>query len=206
MPVLLALSLLAADLSGNATFVAALDSYRQLDFEIALQKLEEVTTGDAQLPPSDLAVVQVWRGIVLSQLGENEAAGSALRAALELDRSVVTPADAPPSVVQSLEELRKELAPVEPPPPPPDDPKEPAEPSRFEDPMFLTGAGLVGGGALLAVTGTVGLLIVDAQVGAPASYDERVGLGNVGVGLLVTAVVGLGAAGAGAAILTLPAE
>ena len=204
---LLLLSFAAAEpLSENPVFEIALASYRDLEFERALAILDDLDGNAARFADKDRALLQLWRGIVQTQLGERDAADAAIESALDLAPSIVVPADAPPAFVhrvQTLQAARLEKVVETPTPDPPDGIAPDPAPVVEVNANGTIGLSLLVGGGAVALASAVALVVVDGALGTPADFGERQTLSGVAGVSAVLAGVGVIAAGAGAGLLWL---
>jgi hypothetical protein len=98
-----------ASAASNPYLSAAVRLYDDIEYESALEQLKKAETWSGNGPAEDVTI-QLYKGLVLAELGNSDAAASAFKAALALDPKADVPAKVSPKVRSLFVAARAELA------------------------------------------------------------------------------------------------
>lgn len=111
MPALIVVAGLVAGGTGGRSDVvsryltAARNLYEQLDYELALAQLDRAQTQSKGLP--DDAAINLYRGVILADLGRADESNAAFRTAVSLDPAAVLPFTVSPKVQEAFETAKR---------------------------------------------------------------------------------------------------
>lgn len=189
----------------DGAFDDGMSYYNRFEFEKASFRFRAATRSKDK-PAAEVARAHLWLGLALGQAGDEIGARDEFIQAIALDKNVVLPADAPPSLRPIFEDAM-----AHPRASTTEAPASTSATSDGKDEMPLTtiiGAAVAGGGVLAfaggAIAGAVAVSQADAanqerfQDDALAAHEQAAGTALVANALLVT---GAAASVAGAAVV-----
>jgi hypothetical protein len=99
----------SASAAGNPYLSAAVRLYDDIEYESALEQLKKAETWPGNGPAEDVTI-QLYKGLVLAELGKSDDASTAFKAALALDPKAELPGKVSPKVRGLFTAARAELA------------------------------------------------------------------------------------------------
>lgn len=189
----------------DGAFDDGMSYYNRFEFEKASFRFRAATRSNDK-PAAEVARAHLWLGLALAQAGDEIGAREEFIEAIALDKNVVLPADAPPSLrpifddayahprVASPAETSASTTPA---------------PAHSEMPLTtIVGAALAGGGVLAFAGGAIVGAVAVSQAEAAQKerfQDDAIAAGNEAAGTALVAnallVTGAAASVAGAAVV-----